>query len=291
MNCDDFVPESCVLITGAAGNLGVVLTTSLIKKNEEWKNKLLLTDIKEKQNLPEKLPKDLPYLVADLGDSDQSARLEQWAVEHKCGAVVHLGAISTEQSFNAVLHANIIGTHNIYEMAAKHGWRVVYASSNHATGLHLRSEKLDADCELISDGEYGLSKAYAELLGKNFWFKRAVPTVTMRIGSCFEEPRDRRMLSTWLSFRDFVNLVSCALKRLYAGTTVDGKTLGYRIIWGTSNNTASFYNKDDRDAIGWTPLDSADKFKSHFDGKTTTVDPVAEKYQGGSFASMNNTVG
>ena len=57
------------------------------------------------------------------------------------------------------------------------------------------------------DSIYGLSKAFSEDLARYYYDKFGIETVVIRIGSCFEAPRDRRMLATWMSYGDFIELV------------------------------------------------------------------------------------
>ena len=49
---------------------------------------------------------------------------------------MHLGGLSTEHDFDAILQANIVGSCNVYEAARRAGTRrIVFASSNHVTGF------------------------------------------------------------------------------------------------------------------------------------------------------------
>ena len=61
------------------------------------------------------------------------------------------------------------------------------------------------------DTFYGLTKTFTENLASLYWDKFGVESVMLRICSCFEAPRDRRMLWSWLSFDDCVRLVTAAL--------------------------------------------------------------------------------
>jgi len=90
--------------------------------------------------------------------------------------------------------------YNLYEAARRHGVRrIVFASSNHVTGFYRQDEVIDPTVPPRPDGYYGLSKAYGELMGRMYWYKHGVENVNVRIGSCFPEPVDARMLSTWLA--------------------------------------------------------------------------------------------
>ncbi len=257
-----------VLLTGAAGNLGRQLARGLGALG--WT--LRLTDIAP---CPDVLPAGAAFTRADLNDGVTLLRLAEG-----CAAIVHLGGVSTEKPFEEVIGPNIRGLYHVYEAARREGARVVFASSNHAIGFHERAETIDAGDALLPDGFYGLSKAYGELMGRMYWFKHGVESVSLRIGSCFAEPVNVRMLATWLSFPDFVRLVArCVLAE---GT-------GCSVVWGASANTAMTWWRDDQRAIiGWSPQDSADPFAGQLAGKVS-ADTVEERYMGGAYPAMDYT--
>ena len=261
------IRQKPVLLTGASGALGRQLAAYLGKLG--WP--LRLTDIVP---FPDAVPKSATFTRADLNDGVAILRLAEG-----CGTILHFGGTSTEQPFEAVLGPNIRGLFHIYEAARRETARVLFASSNHAIGFHERSEPLDADCQLLPDGYYGLSKAYGELMGRMYWFKHGVESVSVRIGSCFPEPTEERMLSTWLSYAD--------LCRLCERATL-ARTTGCIVLWGASANGRTFWRKDAREAIGWLPRDSADIYAGQMLGKTSG-DPVIELYQGGAYPRIDYT--
>ena len=158
---------------------------------------------------------------------------------------------------------------------------MVFASSTHAIGFHARDAVLDDDCALAPDGYYGLSKAYGELMGRLYRDKHGVESVFLRIGSCFPEPTDARMLATWLSYGDLTRLVVRAALAAHLGPE------RLAVIWGASNNSRmTWWRRDGREAIGWAPRDSADSYAAALAGKTSG-DPVAERYQGGGFPARD----
>jgi uronate dehydrogenase len=137
---------------------------------------------------------------------------------------------------------------------------------------------LDTDCTFRPDGCYGLSKCYGELMGELYFAKHGVESVLVRIGSCFPEPTDARMLATWLSYDDLVGLCACALR---------AEKVGCIKIWGTSNNKRmTWWKDDDRDVIGWSPKSSADGYTEKLAEKTTD-DPVIERHQGGAYCRID----
>ena len=256
-----------ILITGASGALGRQLTPRLASAGYT----LRLTDIAP---FPDALPPGAAFTRADLLDAPAMLALAEG-----CGTVLHFGGVSVEKPFETVLGPNIVGLHNVYEAARRAGARVVFASSNHAIGFHPRSALLDADCALRPDGFYGLSKAYGELMARVYWEKHAMESVSVRIGSCFAEPVDARMLATWLSFDDLARLmVRC----------VEAERTGCCIVWGNSANSRTWWRDDARAELGWVPQDTADIFAGVV-GDKITDDPVVELHQGGAYCAIDYT--
>jgi uronate dehydrogenase len=269
-------PTKPVLLTGASGNLGRMLARELAALG--WT--LRLTDIAP---FPDPLPPRAGFTRMDLADGVGLLRLAEG-----CGAILHFGGISVEQPFGTVLGPNIQGLYHVYEAARREAARVIFASSNHSIGFHERpkgadgsphgaeSEKIDVDCAFRPDGYYGLSKAYGELMGRLYWDKHGVENVNLRIGSCFPEPTEARMLSTWLSYADLTRLCVAA---------VTAPRSGHCVIWACSDNPASFWGQDHRDRIGWQPQDSAEAWRDRV-GHITSGNPVIERYQGGSYTAI-----
>jgi uronate dehydrogenase len=265
----DTVPQKPVLLTGASGALGRVLTRALGEQG--WT--LRLTD---KVPFPDPLPEGSRFQLADLDDGPAILRLAEG-----CGTILHFGGISVEHPFETVIGPNIRGLYHVYEAARREGARMVFASSNHAIGFHERTEVLDDDCALAPDGYYGLSKAYGEMMGGLYRNKHGVESVFLRIGSCFPEPTDARMLATWLSYGDMTRLVMRATLAQNLGLA------GTVVIWGASKNSRmTWWRRDGRETIGWAPQDSADSYAAALEGKTSG-NPVAERYQGGGFTARD----
>jgi uronate dehydrogenase len=254
-----------VLLTGASGALGRVLTKALAA--EGWT--LQLTDIAP---FPDAIPSNGRFTQADLDDGVTILRLAEG-----CCAIVHMGGVSVERPFEEILGPNIHGLYHIYEAARREKARVIFASSNHAVGFHERVESIGADTQFLPDGYYGLSKAYGELMGRLYWYKHGVESVFLRIGSCAPEPRNARALATWLSYPDLARLViHCVL----------AESVGCSVIWGASDNQRMTWWRDDaRERIGWRPTDSADPYIGQLAGKVTD-DPISERYMGQGFCAI-----
>ncbi|MEO7393271.1 MAG: NAD(P)-dependent oxidoreductase [Ramlibacter sp.] len=252
-----------LLLTGAAGGLGKVLRQRL----RPCCGTLRLSDVAA---MSEAGPAEevVPCNLADKAAVDRLVR--------GCDAIVHLGGVSVERPFEEVLEANIKGVFHLYEGARRHGVkRVVFASSNHVVGFHKQGDVLDADCARRPDSYYGLSKAYGEDLSRFYFDRYGIETACLRIGSSFPEPRDRRMLITWLSHRDLAELVrNC----LFA------PNLGHTIVYGVSNNRDKWWDNAKAAHIGFTPQDSSEPFRAKVEERPAldASNPAAH-YQGGGF--------
>ncbi len=260
-------PDRPVLLTGASGMLGRQIAAGLGALG--WP--LVLTDIAP---FPDALPPGARFTQADLEDGPAILRLAEG-----CGTILHFGGVSVERPFETIIGPNLRGVYHVFEAARRERARVCFASSNHAIGFHERTERLDEGCDLRPDGYYGLSKAYAELMGRLYWDKHGVESVHVRIGSSLPEPVNARMLSTYLSFADLVALMRAV---------VLAPRTGCRVVWGASANSRSFWGEDARDVVGWTPRDSADGWAAQLAG-VVSQDAVEERYQGGAFTRMDYT--
>jgi uronate dehydrogenase len=256
-----------LLLTGAAGGLGKVLRPRL-----RARTKLLrLSDVAAMD-------------AAGPGEEVQQAALEDRAAVHRLlegiDAVVHLGGISTEQPFDAIVQANIIGTYNLYEAARKHGVkRIVFASSNHVTGYYRTDEVIASNATPRPDGYYGISKAFGENLSRFYYDRYGIETVCVRIGSSFPEPRDRRMLATWLSYDDLERVIVASLTTPKAG---------HSVIYGVSDNTPGWWDNTPARHIGYLPQDSSEPFRAAREAAQPELDPndPAVMYQAGGFVRM-----
>jgi uronate dehydrogenase len=124
------------------------------------------------------------------------------------------------------------------------------------------------------DGIYGVSKAWGENLSRLYFDRYGIETACLRIGSCFPQPRDRRMLSTWLSYDDLERLVR-------AGLTTP--VVGHSIVYGMSDNAATWWDNTSASHLGFRPTDSADAHRDALEAKEPKVDlsDPTVIYQGG----------
>nr|WP_312858716.1 NAD(P)-dependent oxidoreductase [Rhizobium sp. G21] len=253
-----------LLITGAAGGLGHAMRSRLGGLAE----RLRLSDIAD-LGAAEANEELMP---CDLGDAASVMRLVEG-----CDGILHLGGVSVEDRFSKILNANIAGVYNLYEAARAHGRpRILFASSNHTIGYYRQDQYLTTTDPMRPDGLYGVSKCFGEALATMYFEKFGQETALVRIGSCFEKPRNHRMLATWMSYGDFQSLI----ERVFTAPR-----LGCPIIWGSSNNDRSWWDNSAAAYLGWRPKDNAEDYRAELDAAMPTppADDAASLYQGGHF--------
>jgi uronate dehydrogenase len=258
-----------ILITGAAGSLGSHLRAGIAPLAET----LRLVDVKP---MGEAAAHE-EIVVCDL--SDKAAALE---VTRDCDAILHFAGHPREQSFAEIIADTLPAAYHVYEGARLHGCRrVVYASSIHAVGFHPVEAVPDTDVPHRPDTFYGLTKTFVEDLASLYWDKFGLESVCLRICSCFPEPRDRRMLWSWLSFADCVRLTEAALL---------APRVGFSVVYGTSDNAARAVSNAKATHLGFRPQDSADGYAAGVISRTERPDPaaVATRVVGGGFAATGH---
>lgn len=257
-----------LVLTGAAGRLGSYLREPLTALCDE----LVSTDIAD--NIGTLYPGER-YMRADLAQMDQIAPVLEGA-----DMVVHFGAIVDEKPFEELLGPNFVGSYNIWEAGYKAGVRrVVYASSIHAVGMHLKSDFIGTDAEHRPDTFYGLAKCFTEDLGRMYWDKRGMESVHLRILSC-AQVNNTRALGSWLSYADLIQLVTRA---------IDTPSVGFTIAYGVSNNDRAPVDNSRASFLGYRPVDNAEVFAAQLlaeAGPVDTSDP-GQMCHGGPFAAVD----
>ena len=259
-------PFHRLLLTGAAGGLGKVLRERL----RPYAQVLRLSDIAEMAPAANAQEEVQP---CDLSDKQAVHHLVEGV-----DAILHFGGVSVERPFEEVLGANICGVFHIYEAARRHGVkRVIFASSNHVIGFYKQDEKIDAHSPRRPDSYYGLSKSYGEDMASFYFDRYGIETVSIRIGSSFPEPQNRRMMSTWLSFADLTQLLE---RSLY---TPD---VGHTVVYGASNNLNVWWDNRYAAHLGFEPRDTSEVFRDKIEAQPMPAanDP-SMVYQGGAFVA------
>jgi nucleoside-diphosphate-sugar epimerase len=171
---------------------------------------------------------------------------------------------------------NLLCTSNALEAARISGVkRLIYASSNHATGMYESDSPykeivsgeydklnsidlplLSSDMPIRPDGPYGIAKAFGEAAGRHYSDQYDISVICLRIGTVNKEnkPLNKRQFSTWLSHSDLGKLIKCSI------TANDSIKFG--IYYGVSNNKWRFWDiSNSIEDIGYAPDDNAEAWR------------------------------
>jgi uronate dehydrogenase len=251
-----------VLIAGAAGRIGRVLTDGLAGRGF----RIVGLDRRPQQQ------DDENWHIADCGDP--MAMREVFAAERP-DAVVHLAGQPREASLPDALASHVLTTAALLDASVEQRVRrFVFASSNHAVGYSPRSAQLAVTTRPRPDTFYGVGKVAAEALLSLYADRYGISTIACRIGSFRPAPTTLRELSTWLSHADCVRLFAAALA---------SPSPGFRLLYGISANSRAWWDLESGRAIGYHPVDNAEDFADGIDPRTEDDEEAA--YVGGPFAT------
>jgi NAD+ dependent glucose-6-phosphate dehydrogenase len=193
-----------VLITGASGNIGKVLTARLGNTYD-----LVLTDVEDDQS-----DEGIRIKGADVRSLEQIQPLMEGV-----DTVVHLaGDPSPQAEWESVYEVNILGTRQVLEAARVSGVRrVVFASSNHAMGMYDRDSKWPVYNSQLPrpDSLYGVSKVFGETIGRFYHDEHGLEFIALRIGWSTERlTNDVQdiLRAMWLSPDDTAQVVERAIE-------------------------------------------------------------------------------
>lgn len=241
-----------LLITGANGLIGQIMTLHLGS----------VFDICGLDIAP--FPTDSFIRKANIANEDQvRAVFDEFS---PVAYVLHLAANSSANAdWQSVLMSNIHGTWNVFSIASQNKVkRVVFASSNHATGyyegipptLHRqpRPPTIRVNNPVRPDGPYGISKIAGEAVARYFYDHHNLEAVCLRIGSVLKDDdptKEDRHRSTWLSHQDLKHLIRRAL-------LANENFPGFGIYYGVSRNGRRFWDISNAETeLGFHPKDDA----------------------------------
>ena len=235
-----------VLITGAAGRIGRVL-------NEGLKDRYNIRVLYNRTVLDQQFEEEV--MVGNITDLE---KMEE-AVDG-CDAVIHMaGNPSMQATFEEVHEANSLGTYCIYEACVRRNCpRVIFASTNHVTGNYEKEGiYVTPDMPIRPDSFYGACKAHGEGLCRYYSDKLGLGVICLRIGSFqpiknLQNRRSDRILSSWLSYKDTVQLC-------WRG--IEAEHIKFGIYYGISGNKRAYWDiQNAKDDLGYEPIDDAENY-------------------------------
>ncbi|MBS0610316.1 MAG: NAD(P)-dependent oxidoreductase [Comamonadaceae bacterium] len=196
--------------------------------------------------------------------------------------LIHMAGTSVEKPLPEIIENNLRALYEVYEGARRHKVRrVVFASSNHAFGMHPVGQRLRLDAAYRPDGFYGLSKVWGEAMARMYWDKHGIEGISLRIGTTMgKPPENERHLSTWMGTDDLLQLVQ---------RCIEAPNVGYAAVWGISDNRRAYYDLSEGNAIGYRPQQSAEDWAAEVLAQPNPLDPVAQRFQGGGFVTIDYT--
>ncbi len=255
-----------VLLTGAAGSIGRVVTVGLADRGHRV---IGLDRVVEPEGF------DGPWHSVDCADPDAVASVFE---AESPDAVVHLAGHPGEASLPDSLTSHVVTTAALLDAMVEHDvQRIVYASSNHAVGRTPRpadpSTQVSDDVRPRPDTFYGVGKVAAEALLSLYADRYGLDAVSCRIGSFLPQPETARHLSTWLSHDDCVRMVEAALT---------AAAPGYAVLYGISANTRRWWDLEPGRRLGYEPVDDAEEFAATVSARPE--DDFEAAHVGGPFA-------
>ncbi|MCH7653925.1 MAG: NAD(P)-dependent oxidoreductase [Chloroflexi bacterium] len=245
-----------VLITGAAGLVGGVLRRGL-------------GDSHELSGVDRRGIDGFDMLVADSTDLDSIRP----AFEGKDVVIDLASNPDNGMSWQTAYENNIRCTYNALQAAKDAGVkRVIFASSNHVTGLYESDPpysdvvagrydgitpddipRITTAMPIRPDGPYGIVKALGEAAGRYFSDEFGLSVICLRIGTLNQESRPQapRQFATLLTHNDLVQLVDRSIRA--------PDDLKFGIYYGVSNNRWRFWDISEGERrLGYRPEDDAE---------------------------------
>ena len=248
-----------ILITGVTGLVGSVIRKSLKSEYE-----ITGLDLRNCE--------DVPTLIAD--STDLKSILPAY---EGIDTVIDLASEpSNFASWEVIYENNLRCTYNALEAARLAGVkRVIFASSNHATGMYENDnpyasivagqyDGIDAGAfqrvttvmPIRPDGPYGIGKVFGEAAGRFYSDEYGLSVMCIRIGTLNKEsrPSGSRQFATLLTHAD--------LSRLIRSCIEGPDTVKFAIYYGVSNNKWRFWDiENSMIEIGYQPEDDAESWR------------------------------
>lgn len=231
-----------VLLTGAAGQIGRVITSALADRYD-----FVLADVRPLDDT-----QGFPVAQMDITDLEQVRPLCRGV-----DTIVHLAAAADPtSSWESLLPNNLVGVYHIFQAASEAECRrVIFASSLHVVDGYPAEMQIDAHSPVRPSTLYGASKAWGEALGSFYADQRQLSVICLRFGWVMARhdpqiapgfPR----LDIILTHDDLVQLIDASIE------APDDVRFG--IFHGVSNNRRQRLEiSDTRRLLNYQPQDDA----------------------------------
>jgi len=232
--------ETKILITGAAGRIGTLLTGHLKDRYD-----LVLTDICQPEG-----SHNFPFIKADITDPV--------AMRSACEGVdivLHLAADPrVDAPWESLLPNNVIGAYNIFQAAYEAGCRrIIFASSINTVSGYPAEVRVSTDAPVRPPNLYGVSKVWGEALARFYADTKGLSCICLRFGwalSTAEIGLANAELHHVLTHGDLVRLVAASIEA--------PADLRFGVFHGVSNNRRIQFDISGAcEVLGYTPQDDA----------------------------------
>lgn len=231
-----------VLLTGAAGQIGRVITSALADRYD-----FVLADVR-----PVDDTHGFPVAQVDIADLEQLRPLCRGI-----DTIVHLAAAADPKTpWESLLPNNLVGVYHVFQAASEAGCRrVIFASSLHVVDSYPAEMQIDAHSPVRPSTLYGASKAWGEALGSFYADQRHLSVICLRFGWVMarHDPRITpgfERLDIILTHDDLVRLIEASIEAPDA--------LRFGIFHGLSNNRWQRLDLNDtRRLLNYQPQDDA----------------------------------
>ncbi len=229
-----------ILLTGGSGRIGRCLRSAL---RDDYR--LVLFNRSAVEDLG-------PTETLVRGDTADATAVERAA--RGADVIVDMAGVSDVAPFREeLLPTNVLGTYNVFEAARVAGVpRVIYASTHHVVGYYPASGHFDESVPYRPSSMYGVTKCFAEAMGRLYADKAGLQVICLRIGFFRDRPLEERHLAVWISPADTARLVRCA---------IEAPDIHYEIVYAISNNTRRWWDLSRaKRVLGFEPRDDAEAY-------------------------------
>lgn len=249
-----------IVLTGATGNIGSVLTPYLHESYD-----LTLVDL-DLSDISDSLKDTIELIETDLSDPDNTK-----GILENADYLIHLAGDPRPDAdfYESLLDANFKATFNLFTEAVKTKGlkRILFASSIHAVGGYPLDTQVNTDMYPRPADLYGVSKAYMEVLASHFAFKEGKEFIGIRIGG-FEglegENETLENMMKYLSPDDMCHLIDRCL--------IADLKRPFLLVNGISDNTFKRLDiTQAREEIAYYPKDNAFDIYTVFKGKEDNI--------------------